>query len=148
MTEETKINETKSNRIVIQNKGIGAKYERQFFIDIQNAILDGYRIAENTDRADVSMRMFKGRLGRAVLYLENTSSVIESNPEEKSLEDDVETNEEDTNSYELTLSEEIEQTDAYKALKQIAENNNLEVPSNLRNPKALKKNLLEQLQAQ
>jgi hypothetical protein len=141
MTEEIKFNEVKPHRIVIQSKGVGARYERQFFMDIQNAILNGYRIADNDSRADVSMRMFRGRFGRAVLYLQEDKIEIE----------DIIT-EAETEEVELKTSpdliEKIEKTDSHKDLKELAKENNLEAPSNLRNPKALKKNLLEQLQAQ
>lgn len=61
----------KSNRLVIISKGIGIKYEAQFFKDFQEAILNGYRVADNNLREDQSMRNFRGKFGRAVLYLED-----------------------------------------------------------------------------
>jgi hypothetical protein len=138
MTEEIK-----PDRIVIQSKGLGAKYERQFFMDIQNAILNGYRIADNDSRADVSMRLFRGRFGRAVLYLQEENAKTE----DKTVKE-IETEESDKIVISPNLIEEIEKTNSHKDLKELAKEHNLEAPSNLRNPKALKKNLLEQVQVQ
>ena len=56
-----------AGRLVIQSKGFGVKFEHQFFSEIQAAILDGYRISDGTQRADCSMRNFRGRMGRAIL---------------------------------------------------------------------------------
>lgn len=67
----------KPARIVIQSKSFGARFEHQFFKDIENAILDGYRIADTGLRADMSMRNFKGRMGRAVLILESSRIEVE-----------------------------------------------------------------------
>lgn len=56
-------------RLVIENKAQGPKYEKQFFMEIQAAIVDGYRLAENPYSVDCTMRNFMGHMGRAVLYL-------------------------------------------------------------------------------
>ena len=54
-------------RKVVLTKGVG-KYEHIFFKEIQEAILEGWRLAENDLRVDQSMRNFKGNMGRAVFY--------------------------------------------------------------------------------
>lgn len=72
----------------------GPRYEKQFFFEIQEAILDGYRIADTDTLKDVSMRNYKGSIGRAVLYKEGeepdiqlpvgkspTESLVESEPD-------------------------------------------------------------------
>lgn len=61
------------DRIVLISKAAGRQFERNFFLDIQEAVLNGYRIAETDLRDDESMRLFRGRLGRAVLYKEGKS---------------------------------------------------------------------------
>ena len=67
----------KVERIVVQSKGSGPKYEREFFLKIEAAVLDGYRIATTELRADLSMRNYRGRFGRAVMYLEGKQPVVE-----------------------------------------------------------------------
>jgi hypothetical protein len=64
--------EIKPNRLVILSKGFGVRFEKEFFLQIEEAFLGGYRIAQTDLRADTSMRNFQGRQGRAVLYLEGT----------------------------------------------------------------------------
>ena len=56
------------SRMVVQSKGSGYKWEKQFFLDVQEAIVDGWRIADNDLRADVPMRNFKGKFGKVVFY--------------------------------------------------------------------------------
>lgn len=82
-------------RLVIESKARGFKWERKFFLDIEKAILDGFRIADNDDRRDASHRMFRGRIGRVVLYREiseenskeNDDTIVET-PELESSEED------------------------------------------------------------
>lgn len=73
----------KPARIVIQSKSFGSRFEHQFFKDIEAAILDGYRIADTGLRADMSMRNFKGRMGRAVLILESSRIEVEKDAKEE-----------------------------------------------------------------
>jgi hypothetical protein len=64
--------ENKADRLVILSKGFGARFEKEFFLRIQEAFAGGYRIAETDLRDDVSMRNYRGRQGRAVMYMEGT----------------------------------------------------------------------------
>ena len=64
MTDETKA----QSRMVVQSKSVGPKWEQQFFLEVQAAILDGWRIADNGLRADTSMRNFRGKFGRVVFF--------------------------------------------------------------------------------
>lgn len=57
-------------RLVIESKAGGPIAEKDFFVQIQEAILNGYRIAENNDSSDSTMRNYFGYMGRAVLYIE------------------------------------------------------------------------------
>lgn len=78
-------------RKIIMSKAVGYKYEKQFFMDIQEAILDGWRLADNDKREDQSLRNFRGRIGKVVLYKEVEEVVSEEpsiNIEEKK-EDEV-----------------------------------------------------------
>lgn len=150
---EESMKENNPERIVILNKGVGAKYERQFFMDIQDAILKGYRIADNNARADVSMRMFKGRIGRCVLYLEGADETETQNPSENprlkftTLSEGVEVKGDidSTEKSDTSLEDKIKSVSKYKELKKIAEENNLEMKEKVYNPSAVKKNLLEQV---
>ena len=62
----------KPERIVIENKAGGPRWEKEFFLDIEEAIMGGYRIARNPTNKDCSMRNYFGYMGRAVFYLEGT----------------------------------------------------------------------------
>ena len=57
-----------SNRKIVQSKHVGAKWEKMFFLEVQQAILDGWRIVDNDVLADQSRRLHAGRWGRVVLY--------------------------------------------------------------------------------
>lgn len=56
------------DRKVILSKARGPRFEKQWFLELQAAILDGWRIVDNDVRNDQSMRNFRGFQGRAVLY--------------------------------------------------------------------------------
>ena len=60
----------KPERVVILSKMRGAAFEKDFFIEIQEKVLEGYRVATNDRRVDQSLRNFKGNLGRVVMYLD------------------------------------------------------------------------------
>ena len=81
----------KPDRIVIQSRRNGPQGDLAWFKEIEQAILDGYRFADTGLRKDQSLRLFKGRVGQAVLFLEgkapervdpklNVSSVKHSGP--------------------------------------------------------------------
>ena len=74
---------SKPTRLVIENKGTGGKHEKQFFLDIQDAIIDGYRISESTKNIDSTMRNYMGFMGRAVLVLPEGQPKVEPKVEAK-----------------------------------------------------------------
>lgn len=78
----------KEDRKIVHVRGMGTRYEMQWFLELQQAILDGYRIADNGLLADTSRRNYKGNSGRAVLYKEGSPSltkpVVDSTPEPSS----------------------------------------------------------------
>jgi len=61
-------NTIKQERKVIQTKGARVKYELEFFLSIQEAVLEGWRVAETNLRDDSSLRNFRGNIGKVVLY--------------------------------------------------------------------------------
>lgn len=60
-------------RLEIRTRGVGPKHEKKFLLDIQEAILDGWRIADNNVRVDQSRKLYNGRWGVAVLYKETVA---------------------------------------------------------------------------
>ncbi len=156
--------QNKPNRLVLISKAAGQNFEKQFFLDIQAAILDGYRIAETNLRDDASMRMFRGRLGRAVLYKEGTApeawqpakveptaepeAPVESVKEEVK-EEDLSTGKAENSPVvkELTPLETLEELKDYKELKAFAEEHKIELPERTYNPKAVKKAIKKALEA-
>lgn len=120
----------KSNkdRKVIQSKANGYKWELQFFKDIEAAILDGYRIADNNLREDQSMRNYRGKFGRAVLYREGEATdvlpteevleVAEAVTESVSEELSTVVNEESTESESTSEEEEKEETEEVEVVKE------------------------------
>ena len=78
MSESKKI-----NRKVIQSKHVGAKYEKQFFLEIQEAIINGWRIVDNNVLADQSRRMYGGRWGKVVMYYPDGTPDVEPEIEEQ-----------------------------------------------------------------
>jgi len=74
---EGKIKERK----VIISRGLGSRWEKTFFLDVQVLILDGWRVAETGLREDASLRNYKGSMGKAVFY--RGEDHVEETPEEE-----------------------------------------------------------------
>lgn len=59
-------------RKVLMSKAMGPRFEHAFFVELQEAILDGYRVITDvtpeTPRMDRCMRNYQGNKGYAVLY--------------------------------------------------------------------------------
>jgi len=158
--------ENKPDRLVIISKAAGANFEKRFFLDIQDAFKDGYRIAETNLRDDASMRNFRGRLGRAVLYKEGTEPeqwkpavvkktvepVKETTPvvvKEVVKKEDLSTGliENSPVEKEKTPLEQLEELDSYKDMKVFATANNITLPDKLYNPVAVKKSIKKALES-
>lgn len=158
-------------RKVILSKAVGPKWEREFFLQIQEAILDGWRIAETEVRDDLSLRNFRGRFGRAVFY-KDAEATEEPTPtpekeeevkapetapeptpepeikaEEEAVEEDGETEEkaEEVEIDKAAALKEVEAAPKRKDLVVVAEKYGLTVRENLLHPTALRKDLIEQL---
>lgn len=158
--------ENKPERIVILSKGYGVRFEKAFFLQIQEGFDNGYRIADTDLRDDTSMRNFQGRTGRAVMYLEGCeparfvpATVEATSPEkveiptvkEETKEEDLSTGKAENSPVvvekELTLLEHLEELEDYKSLKKFAEINEIKLPAKTFNPVAVKKLIKAALEA-
>ena len=133
----------KPNRVVIMNKARGVRYEQKFFQEIQEAILNGYRLPAKPDRTNVSMRNFKGG-GRCVLFLEGCDPTAEVKVKEAPIvlsapvvEPTVETESDPL----LGMTKKVE-------LLAFAKENNIEVDKEITQPVKIKKIIKEALQKQ
>lgn len=163
MTQENKSD--KPGRIVIQSKAYGPKWETIFFQDIQNAFDAGYKIADTGLRADASMRNYRGRIGRVVMYLKGhepkmfspvESTVVEVENTLKEESKDVSTGapentpvkeKEVVDEKKTTPLKQLEDISDYQGLKAFAADNGIDMPNKVYNPKAVKKYLKEKLKA-
>ena len=141
------------DRLVIQSKSVGPKWEQAFFVEIQEAILKGYRFATSNTRKDISMRNFRGRIGRAVLYLEGKepkpNEVVDFIDEkieeitsniEKEEKVTIEVNE-DLTITETPAIDQLQDLTTKKELEEFAEKFDLKIPAKTTNPNAIKKHL-------
>ncbi len=113
-------------RKVILSKGLGSKYEKNFFLEIQSLILEGWRIVDSGLREDSCMRNYKGNMGKAVLYKmpEGTVEKLEG----------------------MTPLQELITFKKKKPMMDLAEKHGIEVPDDVKNPSAIKKYLQEKLE--
>jgi hypothetical protein len=144
--------ENKQDRLVILSKGFGARFEKEFFLQIQEAFLKGYRIAETDLRDDTSMRNFQGRQGRAVMYLEGTAPEkwTPAKVESESVKDEAPIVKEEVSTgaaenKPLTPLEELKTLSKVKELKEFATKHKVELPEEAKSPKAIRKILEEAL---
>lgn len=73
----------KDNRAVVLQRGKGPKFERLFFLGIQQMWEEGYRFPENPGNYDLSLRNYRGTsCGRAVMFKgeEKLSEPIKEKP--------------------------------------------------------------------
>jgi hypothetical protein len=109
-------------RKVITSKGQGPRYEREFFLEIQSLILEGWRIAETDTQDDLTMRNFRGVMGRAVFY--RLKNYYPENP-----------------------YEELEGLNNKEPLLRFAETVNVEIPESVKVPSAIKKYIRKAMEA-
>lgn len=160
--------ENKPERIVILSKARGPRFEHIFFKEIQAAILDGYRVADTNLLADRSMRNYRGRIGRAVMYLEGSQPeryvekrAAEVLPEKESTSEEppvlpeaknkssgkidnkpVEKKEEEVKTPDLP---QIDALDTVKDMKAFADKHGIKLPSSATTKKLIKKALVAAL---
>jgi len=161
---------SESKRLVIENKATGPQWEKKFFLDIEQAILGGYRVAKNPHSADCTMRNYLGFMGRAVLYKEGyeplqgepkgvareSSSLLETpkvdtetTPEETPKVDTETTPEEtpkvDTETTPEELTSKLQSLTKKDELLAFASDNGVEVPKEFNKPSQIKKFLKENI---
>lgn len=148
-------------RIVIESKSNRPIDQQQFFVDIENAILEGYRVAKNTLTVDQSLRTMYGFMGHVVMYkdgvefieqepvnepvnepvkAEPSEEVIveqESSEEKDEIESQEETQEEEVP--ELSLEDEIKALKTKDDCKSFAEKHSLEIPEDKKTVPVIKK---------
>ena len=136
-----------SARKVIETKSTTAVGDKEFFLAIESAILDGYRICTNYSRADNTSRNHLGFMGRCVLYkngkefLDDVPSLTEdSTPEVASKEVEAVTEEKSVDWAEL------EKLSKKKEVLEWAKTNKFEVPEGLNVPAQIKKHLKDTYQ--
>lgn len=152
--------DVKQDRLVILSKGLGARFEKEFFLQIQEAFLDGYRIAETDLRDDVSMRNYRGRQGRAVMYKEGTApdkwtpAKVETTEEPVKGPAPIVKEDNDSNvatgaaeNKPLTSLEELETLDKVKDLKEFAGKVKVEIPKTAKSKAEIKEAIKEALEA-
>ncbi len=159
-----------SNRKVILTQSRGIIFEREFFLLIQEAILDGFRIAETDLSEDESLRMHQGFGGKAVLYKEGTApdkwtpesaqavadakhAALQPTATIEPAAEDFEVKEEGKElssavpeNVELTPLQELGPLTKGNQLKEFAVKHNLVIPKGVTNPKAIKKALKAELE--
>lgn len=131
-----------AGRLVIENKGVGPVHEKKFFMSIQQAVINGYRIAENTNYMDSTMRNYKGFMGRAVLYKDGVEfieqAVKEPAPKEV-VETPVKVVEEVVETSEVTNEDKLKGLTKKVDLLAFAEELGVEVPEDVNAPTKIKK---------
>lgn len=142
-------NTIKQERKVIQTKGARVKYELEFFLSIQEAVLEGWRVAETNLRDDSSLRNFRGNIGKVVLYkdaLGAPESPVESKeplevqpPLEESAEAPAAPEELSEASTEDTTIDELKGLSKKVELYAFAEKHGFTVPEDVTKPAAIKK---------
>jgi hypothetical protein len=140
-------------RLVIENKASGPKWEKQWFCEIQEAIVSGYRIADNPYSADATMRNYQGFMGRAVLYLpgfeplkgepkgvpRTVSSIVEVAPTVDETLEVAEVLSEDPEVLSEDPEAKLEDLTKKKDLLAFAKKAGVEVPSSMNVPSQIKK---------
>lgn len=156
-------------RIVIESKSNRPIDQQQFFVDIENAILEGYRVAKNTLTVDQSLRTMYGFMGHVVMYKDGVEfleqdeedALRQEKEEEKPSEtkDEVEPSEEviveqesseeketeetqeeqDEEVPELSLEDEIKALKTKDDCKSFAEKHSLEIPEDKKTVPVIKK---------
>jgi hypothetical protein len=142
-------NTIKQERKVIQTKGARVKYELEFFLSIQEAVLEGWRVAETNLRDDSSLRNFRGNIGKVVLYkgaLGAPESPVESKeplevqpPSEEPAEAPAAPEELSEASTEDTTIDELKGLSKKVELYAFAEKHGFTVPEDVTKPAAIKK---------
>lgn len=128
-------------RKVIQTKSTLAIDDKKFFLEIQEAILDGYRICENTKMTDSCSRNLFGFMGQCVLYPDGREYI--EDPEISVLNKETG----DGSSGETSCKNpSLDELNSKVDLIKFADDNGLCIPEDKKQPAAIKKWIKSQLE--
>ena len=139
--KETEKNRNMSGRKVIQSRGFGYRPEKEFFLEIEQAVLQGYRVAQNYRMDDLCGRNVMGGVGQVVMYKDGNEFLEDMQQNNESIQS-AETSEE---TKEKKVDEKQTLEDAIKALSkkvdciEFAKEHNLEIPENIKAVPVIKK---------
>ena len=139
--KETEKNRNMSGRKVIQSRGFGYRPEKEFFLEIEQAVLQGYRVAQNYRMDDLCGRNVMGGVGQVVMYKDG-NEFLEDMEQTNDSTESAETSEE---TKEKKVDEKQTLEDAIKALSkkvdciEFAKEHNLEIPENIKAVPVIKK---------
>ena len=139
----------KAARLCIQTKSPLAVDDKKFFLEIQQAVLDGYRVCENTTMLDSCMRNFQGFIGQCVLYKEGQEYLegskvekeevkVEKTIEEEPVQEEKPSNAEVDGESGLDLEHLASLRTKVETLEYLT-SKGIEVPEDLKTPSAIKK---------
>ena len=139
--KETEKNRNMSGRKVIQSRGFGYRPEKEIFLEIEQAVLQGYRVAQNYRMDDLCGRNVMGGVGQVVMYKDG-NEFLEDMEQTNDSTESAETSEE---TKEKKVDEKQTLEDAIKALSkkvdciEFAKEHNLEIPENIKAVPVIKK---------
>lgn len=145
-------------RKVITSKGVRVVDEREFFLEVQEYIVNGWRIMDTGLRDDECLRNYYGNTGKVVVYkaIEDYVASVEEDKEEETDKVQVELGGpvkpievvvEDTLEEEVTpdLMVELEDLTKKADLIKFADKEEINIPSEMSNPASIKKFIRESL---
>lgn len=127
------------DRLAIQSRGGDPRSDKQFFLDLEAAILDGFKVARNSRSDDVCSRNMFGT-GQVILYKDGKEFLEDSQDAVSAETTEVDKTEEET-SKEIVLESLTKKAE----LLAFAEANSIEVSSDLKMPNAIKAYLKTQI---
>jgi len=130
--KETEKTRNMSGRKVIQSRGFGYRQDKEFYLAIEKAVLEGYRVAQNYRMDDLCGRNVMGGVGQCVLYKDGVEFVDE---EGSPVKDQDEPNK--------NLEAIIKGLKTKKDCEEFAKEHNLEIPEDKKAIPAIKKFLKE-----
>lgn len=124
-----------AGRKMIQSRGNDPRSDKQFFLELEEAILAGYKVCRNTRNDDTCSRNLYGT-GQVVLYKDGVEFLGETQdavPAEETKADQAKE--------EATQEVDLEELRTKADLLTFAKDNGIEVPEDIKMPQAIKKYL-------
>lgn len=139
--KETEKNRNMSGRRVIQSRGFGYRPEKEFFLEIEEAVLQGYRVAQNYRMDDLCGRNVMGGIGQVVMYKDGNEFLedMQQNNESTQSAETKEENKEKNVDSKQTLEDEIKALSKKVDCVDFAKEHNLEIPEDKKTVPVIKK---------